>query len=62
MKIDKLACITEMVLRLDKFDNLEDGRLSNALLKYHVTGSGEFTSFEPVTPQYKRLTTGSSLP
>ena len=43
-KIDKLACITETVLRLDKLDNLEDGRLSNVLLRYHVTGSEEFTS------------------
>ena len=55
-KTDKLACITEMVLSLDELNNtynLEDGRLSNILLRYHVTGSEEFTSFELVTPQYK---------
>ena len=58
IKTDKLTCITEMVLSLDKLDNtdnLEDGRLSNILLRYHVTGSEEFMSFEPVTLQYKRL-------
>ena len=50
-----------MVLSLDELDNtdnLEDGRLSNILLSYHVTGSEEFTSSEPVTPQYKRLKNG----
>ena len=50
MKMNKLACITEMVLSLDKLDNtdnLEDGRLSNVLLRYHLTGSEEFTCFEP---------------
>ena len=43
-KIDKLACITEIVLSLNKHDNadnLEDGRLSSILLN----GSEEFTSF-----------------
>ena len=54
---NKLACFTEMVLSLDKLDNndnMEDGRLSNILLRYHMTGSKEFTHFEPVTHQYKR--------
>ena len=61
IKMDKLACVTEMVLSLDKLystDNLEDGRLSNILCRYHVTGSEEFRHFEPVTPQYKRLKNG----
>ena len=58
IKMDKLACIIEMVISLDELnntDNLEDGRLSIVLLRYHVTGSEEFMSFEPVLPQYKRL-------
>ena len=58
VKMDKLVCITEMVISLDELNNtdtLEGGRLSNVLLRCHVTGSQEFTSFEPVTPQYKRL-------
>ena len=61
VKTDKLVCVTEMVLSLDKLDNtdsLEDGRLSNILLKYYVTGSEEFINFEPVAPQYKRLKNG----
>ena len=58
IKTDKLACIMEVVLSLDELnntDNLEDGRLSNFLFRYHVTCSEEFTSFEP---QYKRLKNG----
>ena len=46
IKTDKLACIMEMVLSLDEFDytdNLEDGRLSNILLRIHVTE--KLTSF-----------------
>ena len=33
-------------------ENLENGKLSNVLLRYHMTGSAELTSFEPVAPQY----------
>ena len=56
VKMDKLVDVMEMVLSLDELDNtdnLENGRLSNMLLRLHVTGSDEFTCFEPVTPQYK---------
>ena len=58
IKTDKLACIMKMVLssdELDNTDNLEDGRLSNVLLRYHLTVSEEITCFEPVAPQYERL-------
>ena len=61
VKTDKLACITEVVFILDKLNNtdsLEDGRLSNVLLRYHVTCSEKFMSFEAVTPQYKTLKNG----
>ena len=55
----KLAYIAEMVFSLDEIDNTnnleEDRRLSSVLLRYHVTGFEELTSFESVTPQYKRL-------
>ena len=47
-----------MILTLDELDNsnnLENGKPSNTLLTYHVTGSEEFTGLEPSTPQYKRL-------
>ena len=55
IKTDKLAHVMEVALSLDKVDNtdnLEDGRLNNVLLRYHVTGSEEFKSFEPITHQY----------
>ena len=53
--------ITEMILNLDKVDNtdnLKDGRPSNSLLTYHVTSNEDFMSFEPRTPQYKKLKNG----
>ena len=58
IKTDKLACVMEKVISLDELNNtdyLEDGRHKNVLLRSHVTGSEEFMSFEPLTPQYKRL-------
>ena len=65
VKTDQLACVMKVVLSLDELDstdNPKDRRLSNTLLGYHVTGSEEFMSFEPVSPQYKRLKNGESLP
>ena len=56
VKMDKLAHVTEVVLSLDELHNaanLQNGQLSNTLLRYQVTGSQAFTSFKPVTPQYK---------
>ena len=61
MKMNKLRGVTEMVLSLNKLnnsDNLEDGKPSNALLTYHVTDSEGFTSFKPISPQYKKLKNG----
>ena len=58
IKTSKLEGIMEMVLNLDELDNtvnLEDGRPSNTLLTYHVTANEDFTSFNPSTPQYKKL-------
>ena len=40
---------------LDNTDNQEDRNLSNVLLRHHETANAEFTSFEPVTPQFKGL-------
>ena len=57
-KTNKLRGITEMSLNLNELDNtvnLEDGRPSNSLLTYHLTANEDFTSFEPHTPQYKKL-------
>ena len=50
-KTDELAGITEMALSLDELDNtdnLEDGRLSNVRLSYHMTGSDMSMHFEPI--------------
>ena len=43
---------------LDNSNNLEDGRPSNTLFTYYVTGPEYFTHFEPRTPQYKKLKNG----
>ena len=40
---------------LDNSDNLEDGRPSNTLFTYYVTGPEYSTNFEPRIPQYKKL-------
>ena len=61
IKSNKLKGITEMSLNLnelDNFDNLKDGRPSNELLTYHVTSDGDFTRYEPQTPQYRKLKNG----
>ena len=60
-KRNKLKGITEMIINLDELDNtnnLEDGRPSNSLLMHHVDTHKDFTSFEPNTPQYKKLKNG----
>ena len=43
---------------LNNSDNLEDGRPSNTLFTYYVTGPEYSTCFKPVTPQYKALKSG----
>ena len=61
IKKNKLKGITEITLNLNELDNSEnheDGRPSNSLLTYHVTSNEDFTRFEPVTPQYKKLKSG----
>ena len=47
-----------MVISLEELnnsDNLEDGKPSNTLFTYYVTGPEYSTCFEPCTPQYKAL-------
>ena len=61
IKTNKLAKVTNMVFKLDELNNsnnLEDGHPSNTLFTYYMTGSEDFTHFEPATPQYKRLKNG----
>ena len=60
-KTNKLKGITEITLNLDELnnsDNLKDGRPSNELLTYHVTSNEDFASFEPQTPQDRKLKNG----
>ena len=61
VKKNKLKGIMEITLNLDELnnsDNLKDGRPSNELLTYHVTSDGDFTRFEPQTPQHRKLKNG----
>ena len=58
IKTNKLAKVTKMIFKLDELDNtnnLEDGHPSNTLFTYYMPGSEDFTRFEPMTSQYKRL-------
>ena len=50
-----------MAITLDELDNsnnLEDGKPSNTIFMYYVTGPEYSTRFEPATPQYKKLKNG----
>ena len=52
-RTNTLAGVKKMVLSLDELDNtdnLEDGRLSNVLLTYHVTDFEKFISLEQAAP------------
>ena len=52
----------KMVISLNELnnsDNLEDGRPSNILFTYYVTSPEYYMHFEPRTPQYKDLKTGT---
>ena len=43
---------------LNNSDDLEDGRPSNTLFSYYVTGPEYSMHFEPCTPQYKAFKSG----
>ena len=58
LRTNKLEKVTKMVIslnKLDNSDNLEDGRPSNTLFTYYVTGPEYSMHFKPHTPQYKKL-------
>ena len=62
LRTNKFENVTEMAIsvkELDNSDNLEDGRPSNALFTYYVTGPEYSMHFEPHTPQYKKLKNGT---
>ena len=57
-KLEKVTKLTISLNELDNSDNLEDGLPSNTLFMYYATGPEYSTSFESVTPQYKKLKNG----
>ena len=62
LRPNKLEKVTKMAIslnELDNSDNLEDGRPSNTLFTYYVTGPEYSTCFELRTPQYKKLKNGT---
>ena len=61
LRINKLKGITKVAISLNELnnsDNLEDGRPSNKLFTYYVTGPEDYTHFEPRNPRYKALKYG----
>ena len=52
LRTNKLGKVTKTISsdELDNSDNLEDGKPSNALFTYYVTGPECSMCFEPVTP------------
>ena len=57
-KLEKVKKMTISLNELDNSDNLEDGKPSNTLFMYYVTGPEYSMCFEPCTPQYKKLKSG----
>ena len=61
LRANKLYNVTKMTISLEELnnsDNLEDGKPSNTLFMYYVTGPEYSMHFEPVTPQNKKLRHG----
>ena len=61
LRTSKLYNGTKLTISLNELNNsnnIEDGRPSNTLFTYYVTGLEYFTHFEPATPQYKKLKNG----
>ena len=57
-KLEKVMKLTISLKELNNSDNLEDGKPSNTLFTYYVTGPEYSMHFEPCTPQYKKLKNG----
>ena len=58
-KLEKVTKLTICLKELNNSDNLEDGKPSNTLFTYYVTGPEYSMHFEPATPQYKKLKNGT---
>ena len=64
LRTNKLEKVMKMAISLDELDNsdnLEDGKPSNTLFTYCVTGPEYSMHFEPKTPQYKKLKNGETV-
>ena len=61
LRTNKLEKVMKMAISLNELNNsnnLKDGRPSNTLFTYYVTGPEYSMHFEPRTPQYKKLKSG----
>ena len=62
LRTNKLEKVTKMAIGLEELNhsnNQEDGRPSNTLFRYYVTGPEYSMHFKPLTPQYKKLKNGT---
>ena len=58
LRTSKFEKVTKMAISLNELNNsnnLEDGKPSNTLFTYYVTGPEYSMHFEPCTPQYRTL-------
>ena len=58
-KLEKVTKLTISLKELNNSDNLEDGKPSNTLFMYYVTGPEYSMHFKPCTPQYKKFKNGT---
>ena len=61
LRTNKFEKVKNMVISLNELgnsDNLEDGKPSNALFTYYVTGPEYSMHFKPRTTQYKKFKNG----
>ena len=64
LRTNRLEKVMKMVFSLKELDNsnnLEDGKPSNTLFTYYVTGPEYSTHFQPHTRQYKKLKNGEII-
>ena len=54
-KLEKVMKMAISLNELNNIDNLKDGKPSNTLFTYYVTGPEYSMHFEPAMPQYKAL-------
>ena len=53
--LEKVMKLTISLNELDNSNNLKDGKPSNTLFTYYMTGPEYSMHFKPATPQYKKL-------